>query len=279
MAISIRKLAKAKGLRQRELAEILQTDQSVVSLIVNGHRRLTEDHIELLRQRFGDEELAKYEVQDEEVKRMQADMTLYPTELVEEVEERVRQQMTHPKQEDLEVIEAEEVELKVTPILTPDIINQPGVDLKEGIEQGTLPVITKPTQDIVPDGVVKVYLENDEMAPDIEANDPVLIRWMEAVDAVIPGRMYFVDLYRGAVVRWLFPQQDGTLLLRSKNAPDMIVSMDSVRSISEVVSIWKRPKCMPAEHHTMYEELRRRDDQMDELLAQHSRLIGIIEKK
>lgn len=276
--ILLKRLLKEKRMKQKEFAQLLGVDETTVSLISNGFRPMPDEMRRALDEMFGADFVAKYEVQ-KFTEPTQVAATILPSEIVEEVEERVRQQMGIPKREDIETIEAEEVELKVTPILTPDIINQPGVDLKEGIEQGTLPVITKPTQDIVPEGVVKVYLENDEMAPDIEANDPVLIRWMDAVDAVIPGRMYFVDLYRGAVVRWLFPQQDGTLLLRSKNAPDMIVAMDSVRSISEVVSIWKRPKCMPAEHHTMYEELRRRDDQMDELLAQHSRLIGIIEKK
>ena len=276
--ILLKRLLKEKRMKQKEFAQLLGVDETTVSLISNGFRPMPDEMRRALDEMFGADFVAKYEVQ-RFTEPTQVSATILPSELVEEVEERVRQQISHPKREDIEVIEAEEVELKVTPILTPDIINQPGVDIKEGIEQGTLPVITKPTQDIVPEGVVKVYLENDEMAPDIEANDPVLIRWMDTIDAVIPGRMYFVDLYRGAVVRWLFPQQDGTLLLRSKNAPDMIVSMDSVKSISEVVSIWKRPKCMPAEHHTIYEELRRRDDQMDELLAQHGRLIGIIEKK
>lgn len=280
--ISLRKLAKAHGLRQRELAEIINTDQSVVSLIVNGHRRLNEDQIELLRAKFGDEELAKYEC-EEEVKHTTADLTFYDPELVDEVRaevrEELREQIAHPKREDLEVIDAEEVELKVTPILTPEIVNQPGIDIKQGLEDGTLPVQFKPTQDIVPDGVVKVYLENDEMAPDIEANDPVLIRLMDDKNAIVHGRMYFVDLYRGAVVRWVFPQNDGTLLLKSKNAPDMIVQPESVKSISEVVTIWKRPKCLPTDHVSMFEELRRRDDQMDELLAQQGRLIGIIEKQ
>lgn len=276
--ILLKRLLKEKRMKQKDFAQLLGVDETTVSLISNGFRPMPDEMRRALDEMFGADFVAKYEVQ-KFTEPTQVSATILPSEIVEEVEERVRQQMGIPKREDIEVIEAEEVELKVTPILTPDIINQPGVDIKEGIEQGTLPVITKPTQDIVPEGVVKVYLENDEMAPDIEANDPVLIRWMDTIDAVIPGRMYFVDLYRGAVVRWLFPQQDGTLLLRSKNAPDMIVAMDSVKSISEVVSIWKRPKCMPAEHHSMYEELRRRDDQMDELLAQHSRLIGIIEKK
>lgn len=279
--ISLRKLAKAHGLRQRELAEIINTDQSVVSLIVNGHRRLNEDQLDLLRAKFGSEELAKYDC-EEDVKHTTADLTFYDPELVEEVRaevrEELREQMAHPKREDVEVIDAEEVELKVTPILTPEIVNQPGIDIKQGLEDGTLPVQFKPTQDIVPDGVVKVYLENDEMAPDIEANDPVLIRLMDDKNAIIHGRMYFVDLYRGAVVRWVFPQNDGTLLLKSKNAPDMIVQPESVKSISEVVTIWKRPKCLPADHVSMFEQLRRRDDQMDELLAQQGRLIGIIEK-
>lgn len=284
--LDFKRLMFDKNLSQKKLGEIMGTDQPSVSGIINGRRDLRPRHIKGLVAEFGADEIAKYEISDEEFYRQlsrPAQVTFFPSQVVEEVRaevrEELREEMAHPKREDVEVIDAEEVELKVTPILTPEIVNQPGIDIKQGLEDGTLPVQFKPTQDIVPDGVVKVYLENDEMAPDIEANDPVLIRLMDDKNAIVHGRMYFVDLYRGAVVRWVFPQYDGTLLLKSKNAPDMIVQPESVKSISEVVTIWKRPKCLPTDHVSMFEELRRRDDQMDELLAQQGRLIGIIEKQ
>lgn len=169
----------------------------------------------------------------------------------------------HPKREDVEIIEPEEVGLKETVILTPEIVNKPGIDIKQELELGTLPAPVKLTQDIVPLHDAKVYLENDEMAPDIEANDPVLIRFMETKEAIVPGRMYFVDIYRCGVVRWVFPQPNGSLLLCSTNTPNMEVSMDSVKSIAEVVAIWKRPKTMQSEKKAMLEVLSKRDEQLD----------------
>ncbi|MBQ5904183.1 MAG: helix-turn-helix transcriptional regulator, partial [Alistipes sp.] len=174
--VNLRKLAKAYGLRQRELAEILKTDQSVVSLIVNGHRRLTEDQYEALVARFGTDELSKFEGDD--VVRQKVDLTLYDAEMVQDVRQEV----------------AEEVEIKETIILTPEQINQENIDLKKEIEAGTLDVKVKPTQDVIPPHHAKVYTENDEMSPEIEANDPVFVRFLANKTDFINGRMYFVDL-------------------------------------------------------------------------------------
>lgn len=277
--LDIKRLLFETNKTQAELGEIVGLPQSAISNMMKGFRQIRPEHIRRWKEVLGDQLVDSCIIPDDAFDAHAGAKTMQATILHHDLVDEIRGELTHPKKEDIEVIEPEEVELKVTPILTPDIVNQPGLDIKAGLEDGTLPVQFKPTQDIVPDGVVKVYLENDEMAPDIEANDPVLIRLMDDKNAIIHGRMYFVDLYRGAVVRWVFPQNDGTLLLKSKNAPDMVVEPESVKSISEVVTIWKRPKCLPGDHLTMYEELRRRDNQMDELLSQQGRLIGIIEKQ
>lgn len=257
--VNLRKLAKAYGLRQRELAEILKTDQSVVSLIVNGHRRLTEDQYEALVARFGADELAKYEGDD--VVRQKVDLTLYDAEMVQDVRHEV----------------AEEVEIKETIILTPEQINQENIDLKKEIEAGTLDVKVKPTQDVLPTHHAKVYTENDEMSPEIEANDPVFVRFLANKTDFINGRMYFVDLDNGSVVRWVVREDDGHVRLISMKDEE-VVPLASVRSISEVVAITKRPKTLPKERVTIEEAIARKDNQLDTLLEQQGRLIGIIEK-
>lgn len=257
--VNLRKLAKAYGLRQRELAEILKTDQSVVSLIVNGHRRLTEDQYEALVARFGADELAKYEGDD--VLRQKVDLTLYDAEMVQDVRQEV----------------AEEVEIKETIILTPEQINQENIDLKKEIEAGTLDVKVKPTQDVLPTHHAKVYTENDEMSPEIEANDPVFVRFLANKTDFINGRMYFVDLDNGSVVRWVVREDDDHVRLISMKDEE-VVPLASVRSISEVVAITKRPKTLPKERVTIEEAIARKDNQLDTLLEQQGRLIGIIEK-
>lgn len=257
--VNLRKLAKAYGLRQRELAEILKTDQSVVSLIVNGHRRLTEDQYEALVARFGVDELAKFVGED--VVRQKVDLTLYDAEMVQDVRHEV----------------AEEVEIKETIILTPEQINQENIDLKKEIEAGTLDVKVKPTQDVLPTHHAKVYTENDEMSPEIEANDPVFVRFLANKTDFINGRMYFVDLENGSVVRWVVREVDDHVRLISMKDEE-VVPLASVRSISEVVAITKRPKTLPKERVTIEEAIARKDNQLDTLLEQQGRLIGIIEK-
>lgn len=257
--VNLRKLAKAYGLRQRELAEILKTDQSVVSLIVNGHRRLTEDQYEALVARFGTDELSKFEGDD--VVRQKVDLTLYDAEMVQDVRQEV----------------AEEVEIKETIILTPEQINQENIDLKKEIEAGTLDVKVKPTQDVLPTHHAKVYTENDEMSPEIEANDPVFVRFLSNKTDFINGRMYFVDLENGSVVRWVVREVDDHVRLISMKDEE-VVPLASVRSISEVVAITKRPKTLPKERVTIEEAIARKDNQLDTLLEQQGRLIGIIEK-
>lgn len=85
--LSLRKLAKDEGLRQRELAELLKTDQSVISLIVNGHRRLNEDQMQILVNKYGVEKLQQYDVPEELVRKQVADLTIFQPEVIEDIRE------------------------------------------------------------------------------------------------------------------------------------------------------------------------------------------------
>lgn len=275
--LNIRKLAQDYSLKQEDLADLLSCSQSVISTYYNAGRPISRKHMRILVEHFTQSVLDKYEVTTEEFfaqPRYNISTGNVGGNVVAGNNNRVG--VPTPKREDVELIDEDEPQLKETVILGPEIINQPGLDIRQELKKDNLPVVTKYTQDIVPLHDAKVYLENDEMSPEIEANDPVLIRFFDST-SVVPGRMYFVDLYRGGVVRWVFPQEDGSLVLRSTNTPDMNVPLDSVKSISEVVAIWKRPKSMPIEHITMQASLEHRDHQIDELLSQQGRLIGIIE--
>ena len=136
-----------------------------------------------------------------------------------------------PKAEDVEVIDSEDVEIKVTPIITPEILSAEDVDIKRGLETGTLGVKMKPTQDVLPPHHAKVYTENDEMAPDIEANDPVFVKFLNNKCDFISGRMYFVDLDNGSVVRWVVREdQDHVRLISMKD--EEVIPFSRICSIS-----------------------------------------------
>lgn len=186
----------------------------------------------------------------------------------------------HPKPEDLEVIDAEEVELKETYILTPEIVNQEGIDIQKELNDGTLEVQVKPTQDVLPPHEFKIYTENDEMAPDIEVNDPVFARRIKEPALFKPRYMYFVDLDIGAVVRWVdWANEEKTLVrLISRKAVD-IVPIDSVKSMAEIVVITKRPKTLPVDIEPTERKFEKKEQQLNTLLEQQGELIGIIKEQ
>lgn len=191
----------------------------------------------------------------------------------------------HPKAEDVEIVDSEEVELKETVILTPEVINQENLDIRKELNAGTLDVEVKPTQDVLPTHHAKVYTENDEMSPEIEANDPVFVRFLANKRDFIDGRMYFVDLDNGSVVRWVVRDgADGVRLISMKD--EYVVPFDRVRSISEVVAITKRPKTLPKHRITMEDVIAHKDaqidivnSQIDSLIEQQGELIGIIKEQ
>ncbi|MBR4968922.1 MAG: hypothetical protein IKY57_02050, partial [Alistipes sp.] len=136
-----------------------------------------------------------------------------------------------PRKEDMETIEGEEVEIKETIILTPEILTAEGIDIKKELKAGTLEAEVKPTQDVLPTHHAKVYTETDEMSPEIEANDPVFVRFLSNKRGFIDGRMYFVDLDNGSVVRWVVGiDSDNIRLISMKD--ERTVPFDRVRSIS-----------------------------------------------
>lgn len=188
----------------------------------------------------------------------------------------------NPKPEDVEVLEAEDVELplKETYILTPEIINQEGLDIQKELNEGTLEVQIKPTQDVLPPHEFKIYTENDEMAPDIEVNDPVFARPILTPALFKPRYMYFVDLDIGAVVRWVDWANEEKSLVRliSRKAID-VVPLASIKSMAEIVVITKRPKTLPLDIEPAERKFEKKEQQLNTLLEQQGELIGIIKEQ
>ena len=186
----------------------------------------------------------------------------------------------HPKPEDLEVIDAEEVEIKETIILGADVINKVGVDLRKELKKSpedmVLDVEVKPTQDVLPPHEVKIYTENDEMASDIEPNDPVFAHLIPSPKLFKPRHMYLVNLEYGSVVRWVVPEGEDHIRLVSRKGSD-VVPISSVKAMFEVVAITKRPKTLPIDLTTESQRMERKESQLNTMLEQQGRLIGIIE--
>lgn len=214
--ISLRKLAKAHNLRQRELADIIDTDQSVVSLIVNGHRRLNEEQIERLRARFGDAELAKFDC-EEEVRHTTADLTFYSQELVEEVRSEVREELRdqlQPKPEDAEVIEAEEV---IVPYVSEDLAAKPNTDVRELVRADKVERVN--IMDLLGsfDFVQPVFRQ--AMAPLYNRGDLLFLRYVPLTNEdTIPDGEYMVDTMKyGSMLGHIHDDGDGAFTISYVN--------------------------------------------------------------
>lgn len=59
--VNIKQLIQDKGISQKELSKLLNEYESVISLIVNGRKELTTEHLEKLERIFGLDEIKKYE--------------------------------------------------------------------------------------------------------------------------------------------------------------------------------------------------------------------------
>ena len=101
--LDFKRLMFDKNLSQKKLGEIMGTDQPSVSGIINGRRDLRPRHIKGLVAEFGADEIAKYEISDEEFYRQlsrPAQVTIFPSKVVDEVRaevrEELREEMAHP---------------------------------------------------------------------------------------------------------------------------------------------------------------------------------------
>lgn len=273
--LDIKKLLFETNKTQAELGEIVGLPQSAISNMMKGFRQIRPEHIRRWKEVLGAQLVDSCIIPDDAfdahagAKTVQA--TIISADTVEEIKEDLRNEVAE--------------ELKETVILTPEILTAEGIDIKKELKAGTLEAEVKPTQDVLPTHHAKVYTETDEMSPEIEANDPVFVRFLSNKRDFIDGRMYFVDLDNGSVVRWVVSEDDDHIRLISMK-DERVVPFDLVRSISEVVAITKRPKTLPKHRITMEDVIAHKDSQIDmvnaqidTMLEQQGRLIGIIEKK
>lgn len=269
--LMLKRLLRSEKMSQKDLAAQLGIDEASMSLIVNGRRDMSIEMRKAIDALFGADKVAQFDIQPI-TQPTQVQATIYPSGVIDDLREELRSELSHPKPEGVETIDGEEVELKETVILTPEIVNKEGIDIKKELKAGTLDAEVKPTQDVLPPHHAKVYTENDEMSPEVDANDPVFVRLLSSKHDFLNGRMYFVNLENGSVIRWVVRlDADNVRLISMKD--EETVPMSAIKSISEVVAITKRPKTLPKERVTFDEAIARKDNQLDALLDQQSRLI------
>lgn len=271
--VNLKQLMFDKGLKQSDIAQIWGISQSLVSKVIRGERGIPVYYIDKLVEHFGEDVINQYTTPDKpfEVITQTAEVALLTPEVVEEIKEEVKEEV-----------------LKKTVVIPPDVLSDPEIDIKAEYKEGNLEEYKKPIQDLLPDNHMTVYTYCDDMEPEIRSGEPVLCQLLPAGIAILPGRMYFIDLPSGGIIRYIAKDDNGTLHLKARNKGygDIVVDRKNVQSLSLVKLILHTPRAMSEAEKSATELLENKDKHLNRLLDQlekggerEKQLIDFITKK
>lgn len=270
----------AKSLTQNKIAEIINEPQSVVSLLVNEKRLLLPRHLESLISYFGEEEIAKYSIPDEEYfeQRQNAVATVLPAEVVEEIKE--------------EVAQAESV-----PILSEDITTATDIDIRSYIdENGDELERINPSQMLQQADLAERVMRTS-MLPTFAPGDIIFIRFMKDKAKLIDGETYYFDLKSlPTMIRKVKIEGDKLrLIAQNPNFGDIITTRADIVSVAKIVGLLRMTftdfysdidearKQKEAQISNMIESHTTQVDslikEMSKMGERENRLIDILEKK
>lgn len=256
--INFKQLMFDKSLNQSDLAQIWGVSQSLVSKVIRGERGIPAYYTERLVERFGADVINQYTTPDKPFEGIptEATVTILTPEVVEEIKEEVKEEV-----------------LKTTIVLPAEVIRDPEINIKAELKAGNLQEYKQPTQDIIPDDLIKVYTYCDDMEPEIRAGEPVLVRLLPSGIPIVPGDMYFVDLPSGGKIRYIEKEEDSKLYLKARNAAygDIVIERSRVQSLFAVMMILRTPRSMSVKESTAQEMLINKDRHLDRLLDQVDR--------
>lgn len=262
--VNLKQLMFDKGLKQSDIASILDISQSLVSKVIRGERGIPEHYIDTLIAHFGEDVIKKYTIPDTPFTpiKQEATITIYNKETVEEMRGGITEE-----------VRAEEI--KTTLVLPPDVVRNPDINIKKDIKAGKLKKYVKPVQDILPNDTIKVYTYCDDMDPEIRAGEPVLVQLLPSDLPINPGQMYFIDLRSGGIIRYIEQEKDGKLYLKARNSSygDMVVDRKDVQSLSIVRLILRSPRSMNYKESMLAEMIERKDEHLSSMMATNSKLI------
>lgn len=198
--LRLKQLAFDLSLKQREIADIIGVDQSVVSLMMNGRRNITKQHLDRLEERFGADVISKYDIGEVEPQSRQAEVTIIPSSVVDDI----KAELSQANSEDAVAI-AEPV------IVPPSIMQRPETDAKEWVESREAQANADRLQIA---GILKATdmvwkVEDEAMRPTLFQGEFVLIKEMDDNAEIVDGRVYAIDTkYHGNLIRRVYDEGD-----------------------------------------------------------------------
>lgn len=268
--INLKQLIFDKGLNQCDLANILGISQSLVSKIIRGERGMPEYYIERLTTHFGSDVLNKYNTPDAPFEPISQDatVTILTPELINEVK-------------------AELSETESFPMLPEEVSIKPNTDIREYIAENSSELEhVNPSQMLSRADMAERILRTS-MMPTFQPDDIVFVRFLQDKMKIVDGDIYYIDSKnRPTMIRQVKFTEEGKLRLIAQNPQygDIIMCRDEINNIAIIVGLLRMNF---SDQYSELENLRRkndqamerRNDQMDKILEQQSKLIDFITKK
>lgn len=149
------------------------------------------------------------------------DLSVVPAEIVEEIEEKVKEEMA-------------------IPIISPEIANAPNTNIKKYIRDKGDELKRIYINDLTQGAKVAECVESTSMWPTFQPGDWVFVKFIDK-DSIIDGKTYYFDLNTlPTMIRKVKIENDKLrLIAKNPNYGDIIIRLDEVNNIAKIVGMWR----------------------------------------
>lgn len=224
--IDIKRLAFDKSLNQTKLGEILRLPQPEVSKIMNGRRDITQAHIDLLTEHFGQDTIAQYIIPDDALEMMQKptsrsiQASIIPAEVIEEVK--------------AEIEEAESV-----PVVPEVIASKTNLNIREYIEENEDELEHINPSKLLQNADLAERILGTSMLPDFAPGDIVFARFLSNKAKIIDGKTYYFDLKTHPTMIRIVKIEGDKLRLTAlhPNFGDIVINKSDVINVGKIIGL------------------------------------------
>lgn len=149
------------------------------------------------------------------------DLSVVPAEIVEEIEEKVKEEMA-------------------IPIISPEIANAPNTNIKKYIRDKSDELKRIYINDLTQGAKVAECVESTSMWPTFQPGDWVFVKFIDK-DSIIDGKTYYFDLNTlPTMIRKVKIENDKLrLIAKNPNYGDIIIRLNEVNNIAKIVGMWR----------------------------------------
>lgn len=149
------------------------------------------------------------------------DLSGVPAEIVEEIEEKVKEEMA-------------------IPIISPEIASAPNTNIKKYIRDKGDELKRIYINDLTQGAKVAECVESTSMWPTFQPGDWVFVKFIDK-DSIIDGKTYYFDLNTlPTMIRKVKIENDKLrLIAKNPNYGDIIIRLDEVNNIAKIVGMWR----------------------------------------